>query len=122
MKNSKEISVNIPFVIPKIVIVSSKKSIVLALDKIEYLEAMQCYTNIYDITGNSYLSSRPLKYYTELLMDKNFLRVHNKYLININYVSEIESGVPYRVILNSGKVIPVTKFNKGELINLIMNH
>lgn len=100
----------------QIVITTSKKAMVLDLDDIEFLQSKHCYTEFFTSKQEHIMSSKPIKYYEELLADKHFIRIHNQYLVNKRHIKEILSGTPIKVVLTSGIVIPVTKFKKNELI------
>ncbi|MCX7954047.1 MAG: LytTR family transcriptional regulator [Bacteroidales bacterium] len=100
----------------KIVINTSKKAHVIDLTEIEYIQSHHCYTNFYTIDNSSITSSKPIKYYEELLKNKDFIRIHNQYLVNKHHIKEILSGIPLKVVLTSGSVLTVTRFKKHELL------
>ena len=86
---------------------------------IMYCEADSNYTNIH-ITGREPLmSSKTLKDYEMLLPTSVFLRVHQSYLVNINYVKKYLKGRGGTLIMNNGKNIEVSKNKKQALIDVL---
>ncbi len=97
-------------------IVSVSKSIhLLPLDSIVYLSAESNYCNITMSDGKSILSSKTLKFYETLLIDKGFLRVHSGFLINLNRVSKICKKNGFNIQMDTGKIIPVSLSYKNNL-------
>lgn len=64
------------------------KKVPLSFDDIYIFEAQNNYARVYTKT-DSYLISPPLKELEVKLVDRNFIRVHRKYLVNIEKISEI---------------------------------
>jgi len=73
-----------------------------ALNSIMYLEALGDYI-AFHTTGGKILSLERMKNRSELLPQKNFLRIHKSYIINIDHISFIERG---RVVINK-EYLPV---------------
>jgi len=73
-----------------------------ALKSIMYLEALGDYI-AFHTTGGKILSLERMKNRSELLPQKNFLRIHKSYIINIDHISFIERG---RVVINN-EYLPV---------------
>ena len=73
-----------------------------ALNSIMYLEALGDYI-AFHTTGGKILSLERMKNRSELLPQKNFLRIHKSYIINIDHISFIERG---RVVINN-EYLPV---------------
>ncbi len=97
-------------------IVSVSKSIhMLELDSIVYLSAESNYCNIIMSDNRTILSSKTLKYYEMLLVDKGFLRVHSGFLINLNRVSKICKKNGFNIQMDTGKIIPISLSYKNNL-------
>ena len=105
----------------KIVLSSHKSTIVVDLTEIEYLSSNGCYTTFYLNNKNEFVTSKPISYYSKLLENSNFFRIHHKYIINIKYLEEILNGTPFRIKLSSGKVLPVTRFKKNDFMKLFIH-
>ncbi len=97
-------------------IVSVSKSIhMLELDSIVYLSAESNYCNIIMSDNRTILSSKTLKFYEMLLVDKGFLRVHSGFLINLNRVSKICKKNGFNIQMDTGKIIPISLSYKNNL-------
>jgi len=73
-----------------------------ALKSIMYLEALGDYI-AFHTTGGKILSLERMKNRSELLPQKNFLRIHKSYIINIDHISYVERG---RIVVNK-EYLPV---------------
>ncbi|WGK64218.1 LytR/AlgR family response regulator transcription factor [Croceiramulus getboli] len=92
-------------------------------ERIEFLktsEIMYCaadgkYTTFYMDNGEEFVSSRNIGEYDALLDDRNFYRIHNSYLVNLNYVDNINKAAGNYCELKSGKSLPVAKRRQESL-------
>jgi len=62
--------------------------------------------------------SKPLKEYEDLFADKGFLRIHQSYLINTQYVQFFDK-VEHMVQLSTSDVLPVASRKKELLLQTI---
>jgi two-component system, LytTR family, response regulator len=96
---------------------------ILWLEDIMYCEADSGYTTFYINDGSKLIVSKPLKDYEELLPELHFLRVHQTFIININFVvlfkKENNSLVLKNRLTNQLKEIPVSTRKKEEVMNLL---
>lgn len=99
----------------KLVIQLQDKTLFLDFDEIYYLEAESNYTHIHMFDGNSYMTSKTIKYYEELLKQQGFFRSHQSFLINLSYIREY-SKPDHTIVLKNGKHIPVSKNKKDGLL------
>ncbi len=82
------------------------------ISNIIYIEAMDSYTKL-KLTGNqSYVASRSLKDFEDLLSDKGFYRVHKSYLINLRHMMKIQKGIASSVIMTNGTSVPISARKK----------
>ncbi len=82
------------------------------IDKIIEIEALDSYSKI-KLQGNkTYITSRSLKDFEELLSDKGFYRVHKSYLINLKHMMKIIKGLAASVIMTNGACIPISARKK----------
>jgi two-component system LytT family response regulator len=65
--------------------------------------------------------TRSLKEYEAQLCNKewNFLRIHNSFIININYVSRYLKEDGGYAVIGDKKSIPVSKAKKDEFLRMI---
>lgn len=81
---------------------------VVDISNIIYIEALDSYTKV-KLPGNvSYVTSRSLKDFEDLLAEKGFYRVHKSYLINFRHIMKIVKGVAASVIMTNGTCIPIS--------------
>ncbi len=87
---------------------------------ISYLEGKGNCAMIHFRDGTSYLDTRTLKTYENILSD-NFFRIHKSYIVNLAEVSEILHGDDQAVTLKDGNSLPVSRERKKELLKFLGN-
>jgi len=94
---------------PKITINHSKGIKLIDPTKIIYLEAKSNCSTIYLSDGSTFLDTRTLGIYENLLPDQLFFRVHRSFIINMDYLEEYRRDRGKYVILNE----PISLINEG---------
>lgn len=94
-----------------IFIKSKNRLVKVALRDIMFAEANDIYSNVYT-KDSKYIVNYTLKAITEKFPEKNFLRVHRSFLVNIQKVEAIE----YNDLLVNGHRIPIGKTYREELM------
>ncbi len=89
------------------------------IDDIIYLEASINYTHLYVKDNHKYTVSRTLKDFEDMLPPEIFLRIHNSYIINKDYVEKYIRGDGGQVILTNGTLLDVSKRKKTEFLKAI---
>jgi two-component system LytT family response regulator len=89
------------------------------VDEIIYLEANVNYTHIYATESNKYIVSRTIKDFEEILPPETFIRIHNSYIINKDYLEKYIRGEGGQVELSNGAVLDVSKRKKAEFLKSI---
>jgi two-component system, LytTR family, response regulator len=102
----------------KIALPSANGIHIVLVDDIVYAQADSNYCTIVLKDKQQIIVSKPLKEYEELLADKGFLRIHQSYLINIQYVQFFDK-LEYTVKLNTNEVVPVASRKKELLLQTI---
>lgn len=94
------------------------QQVVKKLKDILYCEADSNYTIFHFEEGEKIVTSKTLKEY-EFQLKGNFLRVHSKFLVNLN---EIQQFYPSRDIieLKNGANLPVSRRRKAEISNALI--
>lgn len=82
-----------------------------------YCKSDNSYTTFFMNNGPDILVSKPMKEYAALLEDYNFIRPHQSFIINIQYVSKIDKSDGGFVILTNGKEIPVSARRKQSFLS-----
>ncbi|MBS1750907.1 MAG: response regulator transcription factor [Bacteroidetes bacterium] len=89
------------------------------LNNVMYCESKSNYTNIHLNNGQQILISRTLKDIEELLNTHPFFRLHNSFLVNLQYAIRYIRGEGGFLVLNNDITIPVSRNKKEELLKLI---
>ena len=88
-------------------------------DDILYCESDSAYCKLFFIDGKTLLLSKTLKDVEEVLHHDVFCRIHNSYLINLNYVQKYIKGEGGEVIMNNGINLPVSRTRKQDFLKLL---
>ncbi|WP_125718151.1 LytR/AlgR family response regulator transcription factor [Flavobacterium ustbae] len=83
-----------------------------------YFQADNNSTDIYLNTGEMITAFKTLKHF-ESVLTYPFIRIHNSYVINRNYISRIHSGNSICYIKNSTKKIPFSKTYRSNVEQII---
>lgn len=86
------------------------------VDQVKYIEAQDDYVMIYHTEGKA-MKQETMKYCEDNLPQKEFVRIHRSYIVNVSQIKKIE---PYGkdthlAILNSGDKIPVSRSGYQQL-------
>jgi len=81
-----------------------------------YCESENNYTRIHTTDGNQYMVAKTLGDIQEVLEERNFLRVHRQYLINLDHIKKYVKGEGNYVIMSNNQSIPVARNQKDRLI------
>ncbi len=82
-----------------------------------YCESENAYTKFFFADKRCITVSKVLKDAEALLEEKDFFRVHNSYLINMQYVQRYIRGNGGEVIMSDGKNIPVSRTKRQDFLN-----
>jgi two-component system LytT family response regulator len=88
----------------------------LSLKSIVHLQGESNYTRIYLENDQSFLVSKTLVEFEDLLNDLGFCRVHKTHLVNLSHVKSFNKSKSSHLILNENTRIPVSRRRKAELI------
>ncbi len=102
-------------VLNKIALPLSGKIVFVESNDIIYCKADGNYTEIFLKNNKKEMLSKKIKAVQELFNNPLFCRVHNSYLVNIQYISELIKNEGQYVILKNGEQIPVAR-SKKELL------
>lgn len=76
------------------------------------------YSKVYLLDGKRIMVSRTMKEFEDMLLDSNFLRVHNSHLINMNHLYCFEKTEGH-VVMKDDSIVPVSNRKKEQLIELL---
>lgn len=83
------------------------------------LEADDNYTHFILKAGNRLTASRTIKAYEEALSAFNFIRVHKKHIVNMNYMKTYHKGEGGELDLENGEKVEVSRRKKPQLMEAI---
>ncbi len=86
------------------------------VENIVYCESENNYTRFYTTDGQQHLVSKNLGDIQEVLEERNFLRVHRQYLVNLDHIKKYVRGEGNYLVLSNDTNIPVARSQKEKLI------
>jgi two-component system LytT family response regulator len=90
------------------------------LKDIVLFEGKGMYTNVFVQNGEEHLISKPLKYFTDMLLSiAYFYKPHKSYLINLRFIKQyIKSDGGY-IVLDNDKTVSVSKEKRNEFLKIV---
>jgi two-component system LytT family response regulator len=88
------------------------------IENILYYEAKKNYTIFHTTTGEPIITSRTIKDYDDMLLEGNFMRIHQSYTINLKYLRCYFKDTCEVEMINGVK-IPVSFRLKSELMRIL---
>ncbi len=85
-----------------------------------YIQAAGNYSTVYLKDGRNILTSKTLKYHADRLPKTSFLRTHQSYLINRQYINSVLRKNNL-IQLKEGTQIPISRSNKSIIKELFKN-
>ncbi len=89
------------------------------LSDINYCKGENNYTHVYLTDGTDLFISKTLRFVEEMLCDYHFYRVHNSYIINLDYVQKFVKSDGGYILMESGDSVSVSRTKKAELMDLV---
>jgi len=105
----------------KLTIPLAGKTLFVYPEDIIYCKSDGNYTTIFFKDDSKEMLSKKLKEIEELIHHHAFFRIHNSYLVNINYIKEYIKNDGQYVVLENGVSIPVSRSKKNILMQLFTN-
>lgn len=99
------------------IVIKDKNSIkIIPIQDVIYLEAYDDYVKVHT-SEKTYLKKKTLTYYEKTLGQRQFVRIHRSYILNINELTGIEpfEKNSYRAALKNGERIPISRSAYGPL-------
>jgi len=107
---------------PKLIIPSSEGLHIIKINEIIRCEASDVYTIFYMLNNKKLIASKSLNNYEKLLSDINFVRIHNKHLINLRYIVQYVKGKGGHVIMENGNSVEVSVRKKLDFMNKLKDY
>ncbi|MBB1282792.1 response regulator transcription factor [Flavisolibacter sp. BT320] len=86
------------------------------LKDLVYGEADSNYTKLFLTNGKHYLLSKTLRDVEQVLEERNFLRVHRQFLVNLDHIKTYHKGEAAYLVMQGDINIPVAKNQKDRLV------
>jgi two-component system LytT family response regulator len=86
------------------------------IKQVIYCESDNNYTRIHTTDGNVYTVAKTLGDIQEILEERNFVRIHRQFLINLDHITKYVRGEGNYVIMSNSKTIPVARNQKDKLV------
>ena len=86
---------------------------------ISHLEGDGNCTHIHFENGDSFLDTRTLKVYEQILSTSVFFRIHKKYIINLTYLTDYLSDDGHYAILKTNVQLPVARARTTDFVKKI---
>jgi two-component system, LytTR family, response regulator len=104
----------------RVVVKNGQKISIIPIGDIKYIEAQDDYTMLYTDKEN-FLKQKTMKYFEGSLDPKDFIRIHRSYFVKVTQIKQIElfEKESYRVILNEGTKLPVSKSGYQKLKEIL---
>lgn len=105
-----------------IVLTSLEGFSIAQIDEIVRCEADSNYTRIIFSKEKTFVASRNLSHFEELLSDAGFVRVHNKHLVNVKHVRRYHRGRGGYVEMSDGSQVEVSVRKKDEFLETLAKY
>lgn len=89
------------------------------VEEIMYLKSDSNYCHIHLVNDKSIYVSKPLKHFTAMLEDFEFIRVHQSWAINVRFIRKYSKSDGGEIILTNEKRIPLSKMYKQNILDYI---
>ncbi|MFT3679227.1 MAG: LytTR family DNA-binding domain-containing protein [Ferruginibacter sp.] len=86
------------------------------IKNIVFCESENNYTRFHTADGQQYMVSKTLGDIQEVLEERNFLRVHRQYLVNLDHIKKYVRGEGNYLVLSNGQNVSVARNQKDRLI------
>ncbi|WP_245859505.1 LytR/AlgR family response regulator transcription factor [Spirosoma aerolatum] len=100
----------------KIAVPYQQGVIFLPVGEVLYCESDSNYTKVIATQNRSYLLTRTLREVQEVLEERNFLRVHRQYVVNLDHIKLFMKGEGAYLVMTNDVSIPVARNQKDKLI------
>ena len=102
----------------KIVLKTMERIYSVDINDIIRFESDGGYTKVYLVDGKRIMVSRTMKEYDDLLLNSDFLRVHNSHLINMNHLYCFEKAEGH-IVMKDDSIVPVSNRKREQLLELL---
>lgn len=91
------------------------------VNNIVYCRSENSYTTFYLLDGEEIKVSVPIKTVEQQLDNTRFVRPHQSYLVNVQYIRSVHKSAGGEILLDNGKVIAMSSRKKSEVLHFLEN-
>ena len=103
-----------------ITITVGKEICFVKLNDIIYCQSNGNYTNFYLVKDEKIMTINSIGIYEDKLKNNGiFIRTHNQYIVNINYIKKVSKSDGVYIVLSNKKTIPVSRRKREEVLKLV---
>ena len=104
----------------RVVVKTGNQIRIISISEISYIEACDDYVKIHT-EAEVFMKKKTMSYYESILNEKEFVRVHRSYIINLSQIKRIElmEKESYCALLKSGVKIPLSKSGYTRLKDVL---
>lgn len=104
----------------RVVVKTGNQIRIISVSEIGYIEACDDYVKIHT-EAEVFMKKKTMSYYESVLNEKEFVRVHRSYIINLSQIKRIElmEKESYCALLKSGVKIPLSKSGYTRLKDVL---
>jgi two-component system LytT family response regulator len=92
----------------------------LPIEDIIYCQSNGNFTTFFLSNSRKLLIKQGMKYFEDTLPAYTFLRVHKRYLINIQHIKRYEKGDGGTIIFHNNEKVPVARDRKTLFLNILL--
>ena len=105
----------------RIAIPQERQILMIPVNEILYIKADINYCKIFMPDKKNILVSKTLKNFEQQLINNpEFYRIHQSYLINLNYIQKVIKTKLLQVEMSNGEILSISKSKRTEFLNLIL--
>lgn len=92
---------------------------IIEINQIIYCKSSNSYTTFYTYNNEEITTSTSMKEIEKLLQNDNFIRIHQSYLVNVQFIKAIRKRSTSELILKNGECLPISNRKKNILLQFL---
>jgi two-component system, LytTR family, response regulator len=80
-----------------------------------YIEADVSYSKLILFDGKSNMYSKPMKFFSEILTENGWFKIHKSYMVNPQYIAQITTDRE-NILLQNGIVLPISRRKRTSVL------
>jgi len=92
-----------------------------SVDDILYFESDGNYTVVHLKGNKTILVTKQIGKFEEVVSNSGFFRIHNSYIVNLNYIRKFVRSDGGHIVLENGKALSISRSRKDQFLELLSN-